>query len=217
MKIIFVFLAFALLPSISAQSFVGLWEVSEVNVGNLKMTPSAKWVRINDDLSFDSGNGWTKNSEGQVHFSKKDRLIRPIATTGIEDPFGPFELTIEDQEMTWRRNEEGNEVTVNYRRIDKLPMGPADKVQGLWKAIEEDKLIFIRPDRRYRVFNEDGSEDVGVWHMDGHRPLLSLLNSIQEKEDLVYEVKFEKSNLLLKKAGRDEDYQIFARKKKFPD
>ena len=38
-------------------------------MGEMELTPIAKWTQINSDGSYESGNGWLKNSEGQWTFS----------------------------------------------------------------------------------------------------------------------------------------------------
>ena len=70
---IFIVTVFIIINYSYSQSMVGLWEVVEVSVGNKKMTPIAKWMRINKDNTYESGNGWTQNSIGTWTFDEKKK------------------------------------------------------------------------------------------------------------------------------------------------
>jgi hypothetical protein len=88
----------------------GLWEINKVTVGDQTMTPLAKWTRINSDFTYQSGNGWLQNSEGNWTFDKSLNQFLPIEKNGIVDDFGPFEVEIIKDHMTWTRIEAGDEV-----------------------------------------------------------------------------------------------------------
>lgn len=72
------------------QAVVGFWEVTEVKVGDQTMTPVAKWTRIHEDGTFQSGNGWLQNSEGTWTFDKKYNHFEANDPNGLVDEFGPF-------------------------------------------------------------------------------------------------------------------------------
>jgi len=129
----------------------GLWEISKVTV-------LAKWTRINSDFTYQSGNGWLQNSEGNWTFDQNLNQFLPIEKHGIVDDFGPFEVEIIEDRMTWTRQENGEAVKVHFERIEDLPKGPADKLQGLWdlkNAVrgEENLMSSYDPDnnRYYHI------------------------------------------------------------------
>jgi len=136
----------------------GLWEIRKVTVGDRTMTPLAKWTRINNDFTYKSGNGWLQNSEGNWTFDKQLNQFLPIEKNGMVDDFGPFKVEIIEDRMTWTRIEEGDKVVVQLERIEKIPKGPADNIQGLWdlnSAIrdEENLMSSYDPDnnRYYHI------------------------------------------------------------------
>ena len=183
----------------------GLWEIRKVSVGDQIMTPVAKWTRINSDFTYQSRNGWLQNSEGNWTFDKQLSQFIPIEQNGIVDDFGPFEVEIIKDQMTWTRIEDGYKVVVQLERREKIPKGPADNIQCLWdleSAIrdKENLMTTYDPDnKRYyqirwdRIFvDELGPEgrQTGYWHMNGHRPLLSLINHNGAKLTEQWEVDF---------------------------
>jgi len=214
MRICLLVISLFIYVNFSAQNIVGLWEVSSVFVGEEKMTPVAKWMKIKKDLSFESGNGWTKNSEGSIELDEKSMLLEVIPSTGLEDPFGPFKIDFHENEMIWTRMEEGLKVVVSAIPVDALPMGPADKIQGLWKQEGSEDLLFIRPDMRYRILGDKA--DNGIWHMDGHRPIMTLISREESKKHMVYEVKFQKGDLLMK-SNEESAFAKYSRLRKFPE
>ncbi len=116
----------------SAQSVTGFWEIKEVKVGGKLMTPVARWTRINEDGSYQSGNGWQQNSEGTWKYDSNSHFFIPEETKGIKEPYGGFQVSFKEGNMIWQREEEGMPVTVTLVPIRKLPKSTADKIVGLW-------------------------------------------------------------------------------------
>jgi len=110
----------------------GLWLVNEVSIGNQKMTPQGRWVKLNADGSQESGNGWLKHSEGNYVFDEQNSLLSIYNTNGTKDVFPAFKVSFESEKMIWNREEEGEQVNINLIPISKLPKTPANSLFGLW-------------------------------------------------------------------------------------
>ena len=83
--------------SVRAQPHIGFWRVDKVEVGQETMTPVAKWFRINQDGTYQSGNGWLQNSVGTWTFDKAKNLYVPTEKNGIVDLFGGFEVGVKEE------------------------------------------------------------------------------------------------------------------------
>ena len=186
-----------------AQDIIGFWEIKKVEVGGKTMTPVAKWTKINKDGSYQSGNGWLQNSEGTWTYDKKSNLYSPVETNGLKDEFGPFTVEFKDNTMTWLRDEEGRIVTVSLEKIDKMPKSTADDLIGLWDLSdiiknetsildtydpENKHYIYIGWDRIYRERTPQGKRSKGYWHINGHRPELTLLSHDKSKPAEIWKV-----------------------------
>ncbi len=208
----FACLSFSLTLTNAQQTLVGFWEVTEVKVGDQTMTPVAKWTRINEDGTFQSGNGWLQNSEGTWTLDKKYNHFKAIDPNGLEDEFGPFTISFEAEKMFWMRMEEGMPVTVILEPIDKLPKSTSDQLVGLWDLIaaekegtsiidtydpEEKRNIFIRWDRIYVERNAEGNRQTGYWHIHGHKPEITLLSHQEGKDAESWKVSFKNENLIM--------------------
>ena len=81
-------------------------------------------------------------------------------------------------------------MTVMLKPIEKLPMSTADYLKGIWGLVEitdngvsilddfdqeKKHKLFIRWDRIYINFTPDGKKLTGYWHINGHRPEITLL------------------------------------------
>ena len=193
-KLVLASLFVMLYTACSAQTVEGLWQVSQVNVGENQMTPIAKWFQFNADGSYSSGNGWLKNSEGNYTFNVENNTLEPKETSGIEDTAGPFTISFPAKgKMQWQRQEEGMLVTISLEAISQLPKAPSDKLVGLWdltKATQEGKsilaevdaessyYIFIRWDRLYM----ENDRKMGYWHINAHRPEVTFMPHQQGAE-----------------------------------
>lgn len=187
-------------------ALIGLWEVKSVQVGTEEMTPLAKWFEFEIDGTQSGGNGWVQNSIGTWKFEKG--ALSVLTTNGVDDPFGPFEVTFVDDLMKWRRMEEGMDVVVVLDRIERVPVSYADKMIGLWVIdgleIEEGELnvpcqkgdkFFLRMDKRYSLHLKGGRKG-GVWHTHGHRPFVRLLSDEGDAYDSSWNVSFENDQMI---------------------
>ncbi|MDN3204070.1 hypothetical protein [Algoriphagus sediminis] len=219
-----------------AQDITGLWEVINVQVGEEEMTPIARWTRINENGTFESGNGWLKSSFGTYDYNEAEKSFLPTETEGLqlESEFGAFKVEVMDEEMIWKREENGEPVTVLLSRIDELPKAPADKIIGLWmlthikdsgasdtRAIEENelKMFLIRWDRIYREMSMAEGRKTGYWHMNAHRPQVTMLPHTEGDPAESWALAFSPGKLTLtgiSDSNRDIE-MIFARQNKFPD
>lgn len=170
------------------ETMSGLWLITEVKVGNKKMTPDAKWSRFNEDGTQESGNGWFQHSYGSWELDEASKELSIITENGLDDPFGAFnveEMGAED--MVWSRVEEGEDVRVVLERIERLPSTNRDRLIGLWEAIDftgRDSLfgeeaskkdyLFIRWDGKFVVESGIG-KTYGVYNVHAHKPEIELI------------------------------------------
>lgn len=213
-KNIFIVTLFIIINCAYSQSMVGLWEVVEVSVGEKKMTPVAKWMRINKDNTYESGNGWTQNSIGTWTFDKSKKEYSAANKNGVKDPFGAFKVSFLENKITLKRTEDGMEVIVNLKAITKLPMTTVDKLVGLWnltKASKETKditrsynsersyFILFRPDRLYLEPKEksQGKKSNGYWFINGHRPIVTLFNKEEFNTGVAWKIEVSEDQLTL--------------------
>lgn len=235
-KCLNVFIVLYMLSSfrVEAQEIIGLWEIAEVSVGDEVMTPVAKWTRINEDGTYQSGNGWLQNSVGSWIVEKGSTSLRLVARNGIKDEFGSFTVKIIGNNMSWEREEEGMNVVVSLKRVKDLPIAPADNLQGLWDLVEsvvdgESTLasydpdgkyyIFIRWDRIYVERTAKGQRSTGYWHINGHRPHLTLMSHDENKnaESWRIEVTDEKLTMTGISDSNKDSMLVFNRLEAFPD
>ncbi|WP_200975045.1 hypothetical protein [Echinicola sp. 20G] len=201
------------LTSLYAQDPAGMWEVEKVMVGDRLLTPVAKWMKLHSDHSYQSGNGWLQNDIGTWQYDANNHLLSMHTSISIKDEYEPFQIEITQDEMTWKRTEDGMQVTVNLKRIDSLPSGTADLLLGLWdlEKIEdqgqevtaefdpENKYyLFMRWDRIYSERTPDGQKQSGYWHINGHQPIITLLPHQSEQTPLNWQVKVNQTSLTLK-------------------
>ena len=215
----------------------GLWLMSYVTVGEQNMTPVAKWTRINADGTYESGNGWLKNSEGSWSFNENEQTFSPKEKNGLEDIYGAFKVSMDEasDEMTWTREEDGMRVQVTLTRIDEIPQSPADAVRGLWdleSVHQNDEDItgtfdpdnqyytFIRWDRIYVMRNTEGDRQSGYWHMNGHAPEITLLPHATGAAPESWRIEFTGDNELrmygISDSNRDR-LMTFSRMDSFPE
>lgn len=193
----FLFIFMTIGFTVQAQKITGLWEVTKVEMGDQSMTPVAKWTRINKDGTYQSGNGWLQNSIGTWSYDKTANQFSPVEANGIADNYGPFTVSFEGETMFWKRMEDGMEVTVTLESIWEMPMSTADKLNGLWdlqSTTDDGKditgeydpdnkyYLFIRWDRIYIERTSKGERKSGYWHINAHRPEITLLSQPGVKE-----------------------------------
>lgn len=215
----------------TAQPVIGFWGFTSVMVGERNMTPVAKWAKYSPDGTFISGNGWTQNSIGTWVYNEETNEFTPSNTNGIKDEYGPFRVSFEGEKMIWARDEDGMKVTVSLIKITDLPASPSDSIKGLWilsRVIDKNgkrlndfdpnqkQFIHIRPDMRYRLRNPDQTFSQGFWHMDGHRPIFSLLNYDRQTENEVFSVSFNEQLLVMKSQNEEGLVYQYMRTNEFP-
>jgi hypothetical protein len=169
------------------------------------MTPVAKWTHIKADGTYESGNGWLKNSEGTWTYDEAGQSFLPKETNGLIDLYGAFKVGFEGKKMKWMRTEEGQEVTITLARIHEIPKSPADKVQGLWgldQAMDNGKdftqtydphnkrYLFLRWDRMYMQRTADGTRQSGYWQMNAHKPEMTYISREGEQNPVSWKVSF---------------------------
>ncbi len=215
-----------------AQSVTGLWGVTNVSVGDETMTPVAKWFQFKEDGTATGGNGWTKNTVGTWTYSQEAQELLATNDIGTKDEYGAFKVTFAGDTMRWNRMEDDMPVVVTLIPIDDMPPAPADLVKGLWDLTSvQDKsgqevadydtssqqFIFIRPDMRFRFRNTDGEVTNGFWHMDGHRPILTLINYDRSINNQTFNVTVERKSMILKSRNEDGLTYRYSRIQEFPE
>lgn len=174
---------------------VGLWLVEKVQVGENSKTPISKWTRFNSDSTQVSGNGWLQHSYG--NWSLKDNRLQVTDQNGIIDASEPFTIEVKENTMTWKRTEEGQEVTVSLKRIDKLPQSDGNKLIGLWKLNKvihdgNDMTLVINPegktmmhlrwDNMYVQYNMPKGKQFGVYKIHAHKDEIQLVSYVNKSE-----------------------------------
>ena len=179
------------------QSVQGFWEVKEVKIGSEIKTPVAKWIKVNQDGNYQSGNGWLQNSEGTWSYDKSRNSYLPVETNGLEDKYGAFSVTFKNAQMVWEREEDGLHVSMKLERITKLPEQRRMflLVYGILRNVlkngssekssidpNNQQYIFMRWDRMYVKRTSNGDKRMGIWHMNAHRPEVTLISDTQDKK-----------------------------------
>ena len=173
----------------TSNKVTGLWIVDNVQVGDQKMTPNARWVRLNKDGTQQSGNGWYQHMQGTWSFDKASDAIAIANVNSPEDPFGPFTVEFAKEAMTWSRDEGGMEVLVTLSTIDEIPSSAGDILLGIWdltSATEDGKTamkdldpldnryLFIRWDKIVEIRNTPDGTIRGIYRVDPHRPVIEI-------------------------------------------
>ncbi len=218
--------------SCEKKTIEGLWTVKSVVVGDEEMTPNARWIRFDSDLTQASGNGRFQHSYGTWKLNQKSYELSIKNSNGLDDLNDPFMISYTDNEMIWKRTEEGQDIKITLERSFKLPETYGDKILGLWeleKAIsngnyfeeseqkEINDYIFFRWDKRFVIRSEKGRVN-GVYNVHGHKPEVELIPyGDQVKRDL-WEIQFEENQITLKLLNSDSIVtRQFRRIHKFPD
>lgn len=207
------------------ENVIGFWKVEKVNVGNQIMTPVAKWFKINPDGTYQAGNGWLQNGQGDWNYDTQTHLYSATDSLDIVDDFGGFTVAFENEKMYWEREEEGMKVRVTLVPIEKLPMSPADYLKGIWDLVEitenekfimhnfdnEDKhKLFIRWDRVYINFSPEGKKLTGYWHIHGHKPEITLIPHTEGNNAESWRIEVNEKELLM--VGISDTNRNFQRK-----
>ncbi len=196
-------------PAMQAQ-FAGLWTVQEVKVGTEMLTPVAKWFQFEEDESLSSGNGGVRNMIGSYKLDEEKGMVQFRNESGQADPMGPFAYKVDGEGMQMEREEEGQAVVVLLKRASNIPLAPWDEMVGFWTFNEGEtpghmQSIFIKWDRRYVARTSEGRKS-GVWHIDGHQPILRLISDGGDAEDSRWTFEFlSKTKLQWKRKVGDKE------------
>jgi hypothetical protein len=174
---------------VRSQSLTGIWLVEKVQVGDEQMTPVSKWFKFHENGDYESGNGWLQNTIGTWSYDSETQEFSATNKLGIKDEAGPFKIETKDETMVWSREEDGSNVKVHLQQIQSIPPSYTDLLSGLWKLTETAEQsepitsgpltglnhVLLRWDRIYRATDQDKKSKTGYWHVNGHRPVLTLL------------------------------------------
>ena len=178
-----VLFAFQNVSAVAQQDAIGLWTVESVNVGDANLTPVAKWFDIRDNGRVSGGNGYIININGTWRYT--DGKIVFTDEYGFTDPMGGFEVTTTGDNMIWKRNENGNPVTVILVRSGSYPKGPWDMAQGAWRLSDDTEgNLFMGWDKQFRLTTSSDRRR-GIWHINAHRPELKLIRDDGTIEDWI--------------------------------
>ncbi|WP_397446819.1 hypothetical protein [Polaribacter sp. R77954] len=200
----------------------GLWLVKKVNMNNQDLTPIAKWMRFNADSTQSSGNGWLQHSVGSWSLNTNNELS-VTNTNGIIDIAEPFKVELSQNKMTWKRKEDGMNVTVFLERINKLPTSEANKLFGLWKfdsVLENGKVVsaelnpdnnamlFLRWDNTYELRNYPKGEQYGFFKTHGHRLQIDMVSYSSEPKLQFYTFRLQGDKLVLKSTNSNKEIRL---------
>lgn len=195
-------------------NLVGFWKVEKVQVGEENMTPVAKWFKINADGTYQAGNGWLQNGQGNWNYDIENNIYSATDSLGILDEFGGFTTTFDNGNMYWEREEEGRQIKVTLHPTEQLPMSPADYLNGIWGLVEiteneqsiltetdfdkgDKQKLFMRWDRIYINFSLDGKKLTGYWFIDGHKPEITFLPHQEDGKPESWKIEVNKKELLM--------------------
>lgn len=209
---------------------VGLWEVTEVKVGNRNMTPQSRWMRFRADGTQESGNGWVKHSIGKYHVENGNELYTDNVN-GMKDPYGFFTIAeLNGDGMTWERYEEDILVRVTLKRVEVVSATHRDRLLGLWELdsvvgpsdsrhIPAKRVVmFFRWDNIYTVSNGDHGDENGIYQVHRHRPQLELVPYGDRGKIHRWYIDVSEDRLSLSiGAGDDREVQYFTRTHHFSE
>ena len=209
----------------------GLWLIESVTAGGEEMTPNARWTRFNSDQSQESGNGRFQHSYGTWKLNPATNELSIVNTNGLKDSGDPFVISLDENEMTWERNEGGQALKVSLVRATKLPETYRDKLLGLWKLEEATNdgdffresdqqeykdYLFFKWDGRFEIGGE-GGKVYGVYNVHGHKPEVELIPYGDQLERSFWTIHYEENSISLKLLNTDEDVlRRFVRVDEFP-
>ncbi|MFK8006904.1 MAG: hypothetical protein AB8H03_11055 [Saprospiraceae bacterium] len=230
--LIFLTTTFIFISCKNKSSIEGLWVVKSVTVENKTTTPNARWARFNSDFTQESGNGWLQHSFGNWKLDSKTNELSIKNSNGLVDEGEPFLVTINQNQMTWERKEEGQNIKVTLVRSSHLPATYGDKLFGLWKLkdaigngkyfdpsdkITNNDYIFFRWDKRFRIGSKKGRVN-GVYNVHGHKPEVELIPYGENVKRDFWEIQFEENEITLKLLNTDSLVtRSFVRIHEFPD
>ena len=192
-------------------SIEGMWVIKKVKMGDEEMTPNARWSKFNADFTQESGNGWFQHSIGTWNLNAETQELTIINTNGLTDPDGPFKISLDGHMMTWKRNEQGQDIEVFLERSDILPTTYGDELLGLWQLEEAvgngpyfmqsdgqstGSSIHFRWDKRFAIRSENGQIN-GVYNVHGHKPEVELIPYGSELNRDFWKIDFNENSITL--------------------
>ena len=207
----------------------GLWVVKSVVVGDEEMTPNARWMRFNSDLTQQSGNGWFQHSIGTWNFDKDRKELSIKNMNGLIDKNEPFKVSFDKNRMIWKRVEEGQNLVVTLENSDDLPKTYGDQLLGLWKleksngngvffdeSIENNEYLFLRWDKRFLINSSKGRIS-GVYNVHGHKPEIEFIPYNNKIKRSYWKVEYNEEQISLKLLNSDSlVIKRFVRINEFP-
>ncbi|TDQ27581.1 hypothetical protein [Tenacibaculum caenipelagi] len=197
-------------------SIVGLWLVEKVKIGNEEMTPNARWVNFKKDSTQTSGNGWFQHSFGA--WKLKGSLLSIENKNGISDTAEPFNVELKDETMKWSRIEDGENVVVLLKRINKIPTSKGNELLGLWKLksnnfndngninkVDDESTLFLKWDNTYVQQNSSEKKEFGIYKIHGHKPELQMVNYGENPKFKFYNFSLKDNILTLKLRDGDDE------------
>ena len=209
----------------------GLWIVQSVMVGEREMTPNARWTRFNADMTQESGNGRFQHSYGTWKLNPESNELTIINSNGLKDLNDPFVVTLNENEMIWKRTEEGQNLKVFLTRSLSLPETYGDRILGLWKLesavgngnyFEQsgdnaaNDYIFFKWDKRFEIKTGKG-KIYGVYNVHGHKPEVELIPYGDQVNRDFWKIGYEENSITLDLLNTDSTVtRKFRRIHEFP-
>lgn len=233
-EFIFLLVATLFFESCDQQNGIeGLWVVDKVEVGEQEMTPNARWMRFNADSTQQSGNGWLQHSFGTWSLNEKTGELTVKNVNGLDDPYGAFKVSVENDTMFWGRQEEGQQVEIRLVRADSLPATFGNKLLGLWQleqasgegfffeptrpAAASNNYIFFRWDGLFVIGSEKG-RFTGVYNVNGHKAELEMIPYGEGETRSFWKIEFNENRIKLHLLNNDNSIvRDFVRVHKFPE
>ena len=223
-------LAIALVSCEKKPGIEGLWVVKSVMAGDNEMTPNARWMRFHADSTQESGNGWLQHSVGTWSLDRTKNTLSVVNSNGLDDPNEPFAVTLSENEMTWKRTEEGQALEVRLERSDQLPMKFGDHLYGLWQldkadgngaffsqADEAKGFIFFRWDNRFVIAGPKGRIN-GVYNVHGHKSEVEMIPYGEEHPRNFWKFEYGENSITLSLLNSDSLVtRTFSRIRSFPE
>lgn len=196
-------------------SIEGLWQVTSVTAGKNEMTPNARWVQFNADATQQSGNGWFQHSIGTWKLNQTTNELSIVNTNGLKDLADPFQIKINQNKMTWSREEEGETITVHLKKIETLPTTYGDQLLGLWKlenavgkgdyfsnSETANTSLYFGWDKRFRIRTKNGRIS-GIYNVHGHKSEVQFIPYNKELKRSFWSVQFKENAITLKLLNSD--------------
>jgi hypothetical protein len=209
-SLLFFFFSLLFYSCQKGHELVGMWQVEKVQMAENEMTPIARWMQFNEDGSQTNGNGWLQHSYGTWNLTNNQLIV--IDQNGINENSDPFSIEVHGEQMIWKRVEDGQEVVVTLKRIQKMPQSGGNRVKGLWKLTKatddgnditaminsnQKAMLHLRWDNTYVQHHMPQGKKYGVYKIHGHKPEIQLVNYGNESKFSFWTFSFEGSKLIL--------------------